>query len=100
MNATKKVHAPNKLMPDKYLRFKDYILYTMPENFCVAEVLTIAEGDNKGKEYANYTCYYSSLEHAIQGLGNKIAHTQFPDLEKISNEIRELRELVKKGLHV
>lgn len=100
MNAAKKVHAPNKLMPDKYIRFKNYIVYTIPENFCVAEVLITATGDNKGKEYANYTCYYSSLENAIQGLGNKISHDLFPDLTSISNEIKELKELVKKGLHV
>ena len=100
MNATKKKTAPNKLMPDKYLRFKDYILYTQPDNFVLSEVQVIQSGDNKGKEYATGHTYYSSLENAVQGMGNKIALAQFPELTKIAQEIKELRELVKTGLHI
>lgn len=100
MNAVKKEHAPNKLMPDKYLKFKNYIIYVQPDNFVIAEVQVIQSGANKGKETATSSCYYSSLENAIQGLGNKISHKYFPDLIAISNEIKELKELVKKGLHI
>jgi len=99
MNATKKESKP-KLMPDNYIRLNGFIIYTLPDNYVLADVQVYKTGNYIGQEYSINERYYSSLENVIVAMGEEVAHKFFPDFVKISKEINELRDIVKKGLHI
>lgn len=99
MTPTKK-DTKTKLMPDKYIRLNDFILYIMPDNWVVATVQTFKTGNKIGQEYSTNERYYSTMERAVAGLGEEVAIAYFPDFVRISKEIAELRDIVKKGLKI
>lgn len=99
---TPRKQEDKSLMPTKYIRFKEYIIHTDAYGFCISTVQTVKKEDspNYGRETATDTSYYSSLPNAIEGLCNRLAHDTFPDLERISSDIKELKQLISNGLKI
>jgi len=87
-----------RLMPETFFEVDNFILYTIPDNFVVSVVKTIATGPNAGKPVAKDSSFHSSIQDAYRNVMGRAVHSTFPDFNEMFTRMDKIESKLDKIL--